>query len=59
MWSNIKTVVEEHLSSENVYTYIQLVNDLMMKYVSTDLPSTKIYKIQNTDVVFCRRKKTS
>ena len=30
MWNNIKTVVEEHLSSENVYTYILLVDDLMM-----------------------------
>ena len=30
MWSNINTVVEEHLSSENVYTYIQLVDDLIM-----------------------------
>ena len=26
-----ESVVEEHLSSENVYTYILLVDDLMMK----------------------------
>ena len=31
MWSNIKTVYEEYFSSENVYTYILLVDDLMMK----------------------------
>ena len=31
MWSNVKTVVEENLSSENVYTYILLVDGLMMK----------------------------
>ena len=31
MRSNIKTVFEEHLSSENVYTYILLADDLMMK----------------------------
>ena len=29
MRSGIKTVVEEHLSSENAYTYILLVDDLM------------------------------
>ena len=29
MWNNIKTVVEEHLSSEN--TYILLVDDFTMK----------------------------
>ena len=31
MWSNIKTVVEEHLSLQNIYTYILLVDDLIMK----------------------------
>ena len=31
MGSNIQIAVEEHLSSENVYTYILLVDDLMMK----------------------------
>ena len=31
MRNNIKTVDEEHLSSENVYSYILLVDDLMMK----------------------------
>ena len=33
MWSNIKTVVEEHVSSENVgsYTYILLVDDHMVE----------------------------
>ena len=31
MWSNIKTIAEEHLSSENVYNYILLAEDLMMK----------------------------
>ena len=43
--SNIKTAVEEHLQSENAYTYILLVNDLTVwwwsSYVPTDLPSIK------------------
>ena len=28
---NVKTVVEDYLSSENVYTYILMVDNLMMK----------------------------
>ena len=31
MWIHIKTAVEEHLSLENVYTNVLLVDDLMMK----------------------------
>ena len=40
MWSNIKTVVEKHLLSENVwYTYILLVDDLTMKYLCAYWPN--------------------
>ena len=40
MWSNIKTVVEKHLLSKNVwYTYILLVDDLTMKYLCTYWPN--------------------
>ena len=39
MWSNIKAVVEEHLSSENVYACILLVDDLMVKQLCTYRPT--------------------
>ena len=35
MWSNIKAVVEEHLSLENVYTYILLADDEVAMYLLT------------------------